>query len=120
MSLKKYFFVTAFLLGMQTFAFADGSAVEPRGDFRPTPGFVDAEKLNVRDMAVRLELLLEKKKKKKGDGWYTAPNELSNYFRYNSSDKSLKNQPWKDRWGQTLFLDVLLIEIYELLTTNAI
>jgi outer membrane protein OmpA-like peptidoglycan-associated protein len=106
MSLKKYFFIITFLLSMQTFAFADGSAVEPRGDFRQTPGFVEAEKLNVREAAVRLEFLFEGIFNKKGDGWYTSPNGLSNVFRYNSSDNSLKNQPWKDRWGQTLFLDV--------------
>jgi len=83
-----------------------GSAIEPRGDFRQTPGFVDAEYLDVYDVAVRAELLFEGIFNRRGNGWYTVPNMMNNYFRYNSSEKYLQDQDWKDHWGQTMFLDV--------------
>ena len=91
---------------LATFAFADGSAREFRNDFRQAPGIPDAEYLDVGDVSFRTELLLEAIFNKRGDWWYTVPSGMNNFFRYDSTDKSLQDQDWKDRWGQTLFLDV--------------
>lgn len=109
MNFKRCVLITTILFCMPMLVLAGkgiGSAIEPRDDFRQTPGFVNAEQLDVYDIAVRAELLLEGIFNRKGDGWYTSPNIINNFFRYNSSDRSLQNQSWKDRWGQTLFLDV--------------
>ena len=106
MFLKKCVLVIIFFLIMNVFLFASsGSAFDPRGDFRRVLGFVGTD-LDTYDVAVRAELLLEGIFNRMGDGWYTSPSSLNNFFRYDSSNKSLKDQSWKDRWGQTLFLDV--------------
>jgi len=81
-----------------------------RNDFRRS-GSIDAESLGVQDISIRAELLLEGIFNRLGDGWYTSSNDstnhyLTNYFRYDSTNPNLKDQSWRDNWGQTLFLDV--------------
>ena len=109
MNFKRVSLIIAQLLCIPLLAFAGngiGSAVEPRHDFAQTPGFVDAEYLDVYDIAVRAEVMFEGIFNKKGDYWYTTPHVMNNYFRYDSSNHYLQDQDWKDRWGQTMWLDV--------------
>lgn len=109
MNFKRISFIIALFLFLPALVMAGkgiGSAVEPRGDFRQTPGFVDAEYLDVYDVAVRAEIMFEGIFNKKGDGWYTTPHLMNNYFRYDSTDRNLQDQDWKDHWGQTMWLDV--------------
>jgi len=106
---KRLPFIILSLLFIHASVFAGsgiGSAVEPRNDFAQTPGFADAEYLDVYDIAVRAEIMFEGIFNKRGDGWYTTPHLMNNYFRYDSSDRYLKDQDWKDHWGQTMWLDV--------------
>ena len=98
--------IFSFLFLMSSFAMANGSAREVRNDFRQSPGGPEAEYLDIGDIAFRTELLLEGIFNKNGDWWYTSPNGLNNNYRYDSKNKILQDQDWKDRWGQTLFLDV--------------
>lgn len=109
MTFKKFIAFICIILNISflaTFAFANGSAREFRNDFRQAPGIPDAEYLDIGDVSFRTELLLEAIFNKRGDWWYTVPTGMNNFFRYDSTDKSLQDQDWKDRWGQTLFLDV--------------
>lgn len=107
MNKKRITIITALtaLFLLPVISMANSSAIEFRNDFRQTPGFVKAEYLDVYDIAVRAEFLFEGIFNKLGDGWYTTPNGLNNHFRYDTSRQDLKNQDWRDRWGQTLFLD---------------
>lgn len=103
---RKIIIATLILALFPVFSLATSSAVDFRNDFRQTPGFVRAENLDLYDVAVRAEFLFEGIFNQRHDGWYTATNLLNNYFRYDSSDIDLRHQDWKDRWGQTMFLDV--------------
>jgi len=103
---KRKLIISLAFLFYATFSMASSSAIEFRNDFRQSSGIPSAEYLDVSDISIRTELLLEGIFNKTGDGWYTVPAGINNYFRYNSANKSLYNQDWKDRWGQTLFLDV--------------
>ena len=68
---KKLSIIITILLCIPALVFAGsgiGSAVEPRNDFAQTPGFVDAEYLDVYDIAVRAEIMFEGIFNKRGDG----------------------------------------------------
>ncbi len=103
---RKFITSVFILVLLPVVSLATSSAIEFRNDFRQTPGFVRAENLDLYDIAVRAEFLFEGIFNQRHDGWYTSPKLLNNYFRYDTTDISLKNQDWKDRWGQTMFLDV--------------